>query len=558
MLIILKKISLFKIIQRLFLIVLFFMIYSHTLISQNVIVWSDHFTTNKEWKMHNGWSIKNHTNSNAFFTLNDTSNVNGNFMLTFDDEGIIQPIAKSIYLFASSPAINLSSYSNATLVIKSRLGTMNLNENMVKIEVYDGSSWIRIDNNATENHDYTWTESQFNISPYINHDFKIRFGINTTVASVTQHCVWNIDYVKIKTNQSLFNDDNVAEISNITGNSNSADTSLQDHNTIAGNLFASELSTIYSNFRGCSDDLDVLAGTSALSESSTLPSGVSVSTSPDPYESALGNASGLTLEYTSSNWPSCINWGLPTSVDVYNLDVNSPTCSWETLTYNSGSSDLANGIIYFTGSDRYYCMSSTWSYVYKYVDVRMRVVVTEANGTTPLPISNPGNYLMLHAKENFIVKAFIEVNTADLSNCAWGTPANANNYYNQGWKGVVDVYDALHTDPSYQICTQFQPKWYTLDASPTASSNTPVCETTTLNLNGNNDIGSGCYFNWTGPNGFSSTQEDPSIPGVSTAAAGTYNLVISDGSACFGKTSTTVTIHTISTEPTDINAVVNP
>ncbi|MBP6871544.1 MAG: hypothetical protein KBC43_06030 [Bacteroidales bacterium] len=53
-----------------------------------------------------------------------------------------------------------------------------------------------------------------------------------------------------------------------------------------------------------------------------------------------------------------------------------------------------------------------------------------------------------------------------------------------------------------------------------ASSNTPVCAGQTLNLTGTSDIGN--IFSWTGPNGFASGSQNPSIPSVTTAASGTY------------------------------------
>jgi len=59
-------------------------------------------------------------------------------------------------------------------------------------------------------------------------------------------------------------------------------------------------------------------------------------------------------------------------------------------------------------------------------------------------------------------------------------------------------------------------------ATPTAGASSPVCANSTLNLTAST-IASATYA-WTGPNGFTSTQQNPSLASVSTAAAGTYSV----------------------------------
>ena len=63
-----------------------------------------------------------------------------------------------------------------------------------------------------------------------------------------------------------------------------------------------------------------------------------------------------------------------------------------------------------------------------------------------------------------------------------------------------------------------------IPATPNFTSNTPVCTGNTLSLNG--PTVAGATYVWSGPNSFGSSLEDPSIAGVSSAAAGTYSLVV--------------------------------
>ena len=59
-------------------------------------------------------------------------------------------------------------------------------------------------------------------------------------------------------------------------------------------------------------------------------------------------------------------------------------------------------------------------------------------------------------------------------------------------------------------------------ATPTAGSNSPVCAGNTLNLTSTTVVGAS--YVWSGPNGFTSTLQNPSITGVTTAASGSYSL----------------------------------
>ncbi|MFZ5553087.1 MAG: T9SS type A sorting domain-containing protein, partial [Bacteroidota bacterium] len=81
-----------------------------------------------------------------------------------------------------------------------------------------------------------------------------------------------------------------------------------------------------------------------------------------------------------------------------------------------------------------------------------------------------------------------------------------------------------------------------VSASPSASasSNSPVCEGQTIALDGGNIAGAS--YSWTGPNGFTSSLEDPSLNNASTLEAGTYSLTVTIGS-CSNTASTSVSVN---------------
>ena len=87
--------------------------------------------------------------------------------------------------------------------------------------------------------------------------------------------------------------------------------------------------------------------------------------------------------------------------------------------------------------------------------------------------------------------------------------------------------------------------------APTASANTP-CVGGTLNLAGG-PAGMTTYA-WTGPNGFTSALQSPSIAGVTAAAAGIYTLTVTNGSGCSASNTVDVTINALPVPTASANA----
>ena len=112
------------------------------------------------------------------------------------------------------------------------------------------------------------------------------------------------------------------------------------------------------------------------------------------------------------------------------------------------------------------------------------------------------------------------------SNVVGGSGANTQNYTTATGLAAGTYYYVLQVHCTTGDVTGYSTEIaYTVKPVPTAtaSSNSPVCSGSPLNLTGSSDIGTG--FAWTGPNGFTSTTQSPSIASPTTAATGTYNLI---------------------------------
>jgi len=76
--------------------------------------------------------------------------------------------------------------------------------------------------------------------------------------------------------------------------------------------------------------------------------------------------------------------------------------------------------------------------------------------------------------------------------------------------------------------------------STTASNGGPICEGAALQLTASTVAG-GTYA-WAGPNGFTSTQQNPSIPNATTAASGAYTVTVTANGCTSTPATTTATV----------------
>jgi O-glycosyl hydrolase len=86
-----------------------------------------------------------------------------------------------------------------------------------------------------------------------------------------------------------------------------------------------------------------------------------------------------------------------------------------------------------------------------------------------------------------------------------------------------------------------------IPATPSPGNNGPICSGQALNLFANTTADS---YSWTGPNSFSSTNQDPSIANATTAASGTYSLTVTVNGCTSAAGSTAATVNAIPAMPT--------
>lgn len=87
-----------------------------------------------------------------------------------------------------------------------------------------------------------------------------------------------------------------------------------------------------------------------------------------------------------------------------------------------------------------------------------------------------------------------------------------------------------------------------IPAAPVVSSTLSVCNGATLNLSAS--FVAGGTYSWTGPNGFTSSAQNPAITGVTAVNAGAYSVTVSVNGCVSPASTTTVTVNAIPSAPT--------
>ncbi len=99
----------------------------------------------------------------------------------------------------------------------------------------------------------------------------------------------------------------------------------------------------------------------------------------------------------------------------------------------------------------------------------------------------------------------------------------------------------IYTDGCHASSDQISINQSTPISTPSAMSNGPLCEGATLNLT--TPTVSGATYSWTGPNGFTSTLQNPSISNITSAGGGTYDVTVSISGCSSAAGSTNVVVN---------------
>ncbi|MGZ4038073.1 MAG: hypothetical protein ACXVPQ_09625, partial [Bacteroidia bacterium] len=137
----------------------------------------------------------------------------------------------------------------------------------------------------------------------------------------------------------------------------------------------------------------------------------------------------------------------------------------------------------------------------------------------------------------------IQLNTPAAVSYTWSGPAafssNAQNpTIAASTAGMSGTYTVL---ANFGGCIATATTQVTVNAlpTPTASNTGPYCPGNTIQLN----TSAATTYTWSGPLGFSSALQNPSIPTATTTNSGTYSITVKDGNGCVNSTTTSVVVN---------------
>ncbi len=228
---------------------------------------------------------------------------------------------------------------------------------------------------------------------------------------------------------------------------------------------------------------------------------------------------------------------------------NSPVCSGNVLnlTSSGGTSYSWSGPNSFTGTTQ---------------NPSMALVATSAAGTYTVTVSGTGGCTSTAQTTVVINQTPAPTATNNGPLCAGNTlnltslPAGATSY---AWSGP-NAYTSTVQNPSITSVTTSASGIYTVTvtglggctATTTTTlvvngssvfvptSNSPICENQTLNLS---VPVTGNSYSWSGPNGFTSTLQNPTITNSTVAASGLYQVTVTSTGGCTSTGSLTVAVN---------------
>jgi len=151
---------------------------------------------------------------------------------------------------------------------------------------------------------------------------------------------------------------------------------------------------------------------------------------------------------------------------------------------------------------------------------------TDADWTSPAPLCQSSSSINLNSL----------ISGLGLPGGTWSGTGVTGNIFNP--TGLSGAYNITYTIDCPCCISQTHTITVT-NPTATASSNSALCEGQNLNLTSSG----GVTYSWNGPNGYSSTAQNPTISGVALSDAGTYIVTVTDAGGCSSTAQTTVVIN---------------
>ena len=240
-------------------------------------------------------------------------------------------------------------------------------------------------------------------------------------------------------------------------------------------------------------------------------------------------------------------------VPIPTISSNSPRCQTQSLslTGSGGQTYVWNGPLSFSST----LASPVIAMVNPANAGVYQVTVTAANGCTAASSASVIVYSSPSVSAtgtNVCINQFLNLTSSSLPGASfqWTGPNGFSSFVQNPLLANLSLNSAGQYTvkaTSVQGCTNTAIAMVTITAIPTlsVSNSGPVCAGQSIQLQSASNTTNLSYV-WTGPNGFTSTQVNPSIPNTTLSTAGVYSVQITGG-PCINNATTALTIYPLPT-----------
>ena len=269
-----------------------------------------------------------------------------------------------------------------------------------------------------------------------------------------------------------------------------------------------------------------------------------------------------TYTVTGTNAQGCTGTASVTVVinDVPTITANSnnPVCEGQTINLTStcatctgfnwsGPGGFTDNVQNPTRTNATPAMSGTYT-----------VTGTDANGctntaTVSVTVNNVPAFTVA-SNAPLCVGQTLNLNLNGCTNCNTFNWTGANGFSSTLQNPILPTVQVINsgiytvTVTSLSGCTTSASISVTVNPLPTPTAGAvvnPICEGSNLALT----VDPYTSYNWVGPNGFTSTLQNPTLFNITLADAGVYAVAVTDANGCTGSSSVTVTVSPLPTTP---------
>lgn len=305
-------------------------------------------------------------------------------------------------------------------------------------------------------------------------------------------------------------------------------------------------------------------GTCAGAQTATVTVNSTPTVSVNSSTICTGNAATLTASGAATySWNTgATTAGIsvsPASTTVYTVTGANGTCTnakTTTVVVNTTPTVAVNSASICSGNTATLTASGAATYSWN-TGATAAVINVNPSSTTMYTVTGTSNGCTNIKTSTVTVSPNPTVTVNSSTVCAGSgatlTATGASSYlWNTGaTSGVITVTPASTT--VYSVtgtsggCTNAKTSTVTVNLPPviTSANNSPVCSGTSINLVASSSAGT--TYSWNGPNGFSSSVQNPSISNATSANAGTYTVTATGGNGCTNKSNSTVLVNTTPT-----------